>query len=316
MIYDRPIKARVSRTALLSPTLKRVWLEAADGGLLPPAAPGAHVLVRLSLGERQWRNAYSLISPPGARTAYEIIVRRVESSRGGSRHVHEHLAAGDLIELAAPVNLFPITTSARKHLLIGAGVGVTPLLSFLPALRSLDAALEMHQIAAEAEVPVFQALLADHGGADVYVHAGRGGLDLDALMGRQPLGTHLYVCGPEPLIARVLATAAAAGWPAANLHHESFGGASGGAPLVAELARSGLEVAVSDDQTLLEALEAAGVDAPSLCRGGACGQCATVVLAGEPDHRDHVLTPEERASNRIMMTCVSRAKTPRLVLDL
>ncbi len=316
MIYDRPIKAKVRRTALLSPTLKRVWLEAADGGLLPPAAPGAHVLVRLGLGERHWQNAYSLISPSGARIAYEIIVRRVESSRGGSRHVHEHLAAGDLIELAAPVNLFPIVASARKHLLIGAGVGVTPLLSFLPALQGRAAALEMHQIATAAEVPVFRALLAEHGGADVHVHAGRDGLDIEALMVRQPLGTHLYVCGPQALIEHVLAAAVAAGWPDASLHAESFGGASGGAPLVAELARSRLEVAVGQDQTLLEALEAAGVDAPSLCRGGACGQCATAVLAGEPDHRDHVLTPEERASNRIIMTCVSRAKTPRLVLDL
>ncbi len=316
MIHDKPIAVRVRETALLSPTLKRVWLEAADGGLLPPASPGAHVLVRLKGGERQWRNAYSLVSPPGTRSVYEIIVRRVAASRGGSHHVHDQIQVGDAIEVAAPANLFPIVVSARKHLLIGGGVGVTPLLSFLPELRRMGARFEMHQIAAEAEAAVFEALLAPHGGTEVQVHAGRGGLDLDGLMAGQPLGTHLYVCGPTPLIDAAARAAAAAGWPAGALHRESFGGAAGGAPFVATLARSRLEIRVGADESLLEALEAAGVEAAHLCRGGACGQCATVVLDGVPDHHDHVLTPDEKASNSVMMTCVSRAKTPRLVLDL
>ena len=117
---------------------------------------------------------------------------------------------------------------------------------------------------------------------------------------------------PEPMVR----TAERLGWPTAAVHHESFGDHSAGAPFTAMLARSRIEVQVAPDQSLLEAIEGAGVEAPYLCRGGACGQCMTKVIAGEPDHRDDVLTPEERASGELIMTCVSRAKTPRLVLDL
>ena len=316
MIQHDLLVMRVRATALLSPTLKRIWLEAVDGALLPPAAPGAHVRVRLQHAGRHWNNAYSLVSAPGTRAMYEIIVRRVATSRGGSHHVHDAIGVGDTLEVAAPANLFPLVLSARKHLLIGAGVGITPMLSFLPALRDSGASFELHQFAAAAEVALFETLLAPHAGPKIHLYAGRRGFDLDRLMADQPLGTHIYVCGPVPLIEAAAAATAAAGWPRANVHWESFGGASGGAPFVATLAKSGIEVRVADDESLLEALEAAGVDAPNLCRGGACGQCATVVLDGVPEHRDHVLTAEERASNTIMMTCVSRAETPRLVLDL
>ena len=315
MTHRQPITVRVRDTAGLSPTLKRVSLEAADGRALPSAAPGAHVLLRLSGAGREWRNAYSLVSPPGARSTYEIIVRRVETSRGGSHHVHDRLQAGDLVEIAAPTTLFPIVMSARKHLLVGGGIGLTPLLSFLPELRRMGAAFELHQMAAEAEVGVFERLLAPHGGA-AHVHRGRSALDLARLMTAQPLGTHLYVCGPAAMMEAVAGAAAAAGWPASNVHRESFGAATGGAPFTAALARTGRDIHVGAEESLLEALEAAGVEAPYLCRGGVCGQCATVVLDGVPDHRDHVLTPDEQAANTLMMTCVSRAKTPRLVLDL
>ena len=316
MIYREPIPVRVRETRRLSPTLKQVRLEAADGGLLPPASPGAHVLVHLRGEARGWRNAYSLVSAPGDRATYEIIVRRVATSRGGSHHVHDRLDPGDVIKITAPANLFPIVLSARKHLLIGGGIGVTPLLSFLPQLRRMGALFELHQLAAAAEVPVFEALLAPEVGEAIHVHPGRQELDLAGLVSAQPLGTHLYVCGPASLIQAAVAAATDAGWPASSLHSESFGGASGGAPFTAVLARSGREICVAEDESLLEALERADVDPPYLCRGGACGQCATGVLDGVPDHFDHVLTPDERASNTVLMTCVSRAKTPRLVLDL
>jgi len=114
-----------------------------------------------------------------------------------------------------------------------------------------------------------------------------------------------------------LELAAALGWPKSRRHSESFGGAAeGGAPFVAVLRRSGMEIAVGAETSLLDAIEAAGVDAPCLCRGGACGQCLIEVAEGEPEHRDHFLDEEERASGRFIMTCVSRARSPRLVLEL
>jgi ferredoxin len=114
----------------------------------------------------------------------------------------------------------------------------------------------------------------------------------------------------------VIDTATYLGWPAAAIHQESFGDHTRGDTFLAVLSRSHLEIEVGETQSLLEAIESAGVEAPYLCRGGACGQCMTRVLAGKPDHRDHVLSPEEHASGEVIMICVSRSKTPRLVLDI
>jgi ferredoxin-NADP reductase len=314
MIHGDPIIARIRESRPLSATLKRLILQPADGGLLPPAAPGAHVTLRLKGADRAWNNAYSLVSEPGRRDRYEIIVRRVTPSRGGSAHIHDALAPGDPVHLSAPINLFPPAASARRHLLIGGGIGLTPLLSFPPLLRALGAPFELHQICSAAERGAFEALLSPHG-PGVHVHAGRRAIDLPGILARQPLGAHVYVCGPPSLMEAVADAAAAAGWPASSVHQESFAAGSG-APFTAVLARSGRRIPVAGDQSLLEALEAAGVDAPSLCRGGACGECMVGVLDGAPDHRDHYLSARERASGALIMTCVSRARTPALVLDL
>jgi ferredoxin len=114
---------------------------------------------------------------------------------------------------------------------------------------------------------------------------------------------------------RVEAAATALGWPAGRVHRETFG-ATGGDPFMVRLARSGVEIAVGADESMLQALEDAGIPAPSLCRGGACGECLTRVLEGTPEHRDHYLTAEEKASGDYVMPCVSRASGDLLVLDL
>lgn len=300
----------------LAPTLKRFRLEAADGGWLPPSAAGSHLVLTLNGPQRAWRNAYSVVSPPGERRAYEVIVRRTQASRGGSAFLHEAVAVGHVLASAPPHNLFPLRLTGRRHVLIGGGIGVTPLIAHLSALKASGAAFEAHQIAAPAEVAIFERLLEPFAGPLVHVHAGRGAFDTEAVLARQPLGSHVYACGPAPLMAAVAETAARLGWPHGAVHHESFGDHRGGAPFTAMLARAGKAIAVGADQSLLEAIEAAGVEAPYLCRGGACGQCMTAVLDGEPDHRDDVLTAAERASGALIMTCVSRARSPRLVLDL
>lgn len=316
MIAHPQIPLRVREVEVLSPTLKRFHLESADGGLLPPSAAGAHVVVSIPLEERTRKNAYSITSPPGERGSYAIIVRRVLRSRGGSARMHEAVKAGDVLDGAPPHNLFPLSLVARKHVLIGGGIGVTPLLSHMQDLIGRGAQFELHQFCNETEVPLFETLLGE-GGSRVNVHPP--GLEAErimAILARQPLGTHVYVCGPAPILELVLHTANHLGWPRVSIHHESFGDQSIRTPFQAYLARSKIEIAVGESNTLLEAVEAAGVEAPYMCRGGACGQCLTKVVNGEPDHRDDFLTAKEKAAGDVMMICVSRAKTPRLVLDL
>ena len=318
MTPHQQIPVRVREIEPLTPTLKRFHLEAADGGPLPTSSAGSHVVMTLQGADRGWKNAYSIVSPPGERQAYQIIVRRVLRSRGGSAHMHEAVSQGDVLQAAMPHNLVPICVTGRRHVLISGGIGITPMLSHLAGLRAQgNGQVEVHQFCNPAEISVFEALLAPYAGPHTRVHPpGSEAADIEAVLARQPLGTHVYVCGPEPLMNLVQATAERLGWPASAFHQESFGDHSSGAPFTAVLSRSHLEIEVGATQSLLEAVEAAGVDAPYLCRGGACGQCQTKVLAGEPDHRDHVLTDEERAAGESMMICVSRAKTPRLVLDL
>ena len=157
-------------------------------------------------------------------------------------------------------------------------------------------------------------MLAPFAAHSVHVHAARQECPLDELLARQPLGTHVYSCGPAGLIDGVRDAAVANGWPLSHVHSESFG-AYGGAPFSVRLARSGRTVEVGEHDSMLEALETAGVAMPSLCRGGACGECLTKVLDGTPEHRGHFLSPEEKAGGALMMPCVSRAETSMLTID-
>ncbi len=318
--------SRVRETALLGSGLlgsglRRFVLERADGGDYPAASAGAHVLLSLNGVSqnglaRRWKNAYSLVSPPEQTRHLEIIVRRVSASRGGSAYMHDQMRPGDAVDVTGPANLFPIYRPAHRHLLLSAGIGLTPFLSYVPALRREGAAFALHHVCRAGDEAAFAQLLAPYASSDITIHTARDALDLPRLLRDEGLGTHLYVCGPENFMRGVVDAARQAGWPLAKLHREIFGAPPGGAPFLAILDRSRRRIPVAADETLLSALEAAGIDAPSLCRGGACGQCRVGVLDGLPDHRDHVLDAAERAGGRSIMTCVSRALGDTLVLDL
>jgi len=315
MIRSEPLSLRLRESRPLSPTLRHLSLDASDGGLLPTSMPGAHLSLTLAGRQRTFRNSYSIVSRHDERAHYEIIVRRTAESRGGSAFIYDELRVGDVISASTPNSQFPLQNLARKHLLIAGGIGITPMLSFLAALRERQQALELHQVARMAEVEVVEKLLGSFASHDINIHAGRSTLRLDEVLARQPLGTHVYCCGPQALMDAVDAAAAATGWPASHVHRENFG-AAGGEPFTVRLAKSGREIAVGEHETMLEALENAGVPMASLCRGGACGECRTGLLDGTPDHRDHFLTDSEKASCTAIMPCVSRAKTSSLTIDL
>ena len=303
------MRLRIAEITVLSPGIRKFTLEPL-AGLLPAAGAGAHLVFDIPGATRVHKNAYSLIGGPDSRTQYEIIVRRVEPSRGGSAWLHEHARIGDILEAKTPQNLFPLAHLAKKHLLLSAGIGITPFLAFARVMRT---PFEWHHCSRAEDSAAFAALLPP--GPQVTLHTSRNTLNLAAVLGTQPLGTHLYVCGPELFNETVQTMARALGWPESKIHTESFASAAGGAPFIVHLARSGQRLEVAADQTLLEAIEAAGIAAPYLCRGGACGACELPLLQGTPEHRDHVLSPEQRAANKSLMVCVSRARTPDLVLD-
>ncbi len=316
MSYQQSLQVRVVRVEQVTPHIRHFVLEAANGADLPHFAGGSHVVVIMREGRQTFKNPYSLMGDGYHSQQYEIAVRREASSRGGSAFMHEKVRAGDLLEILPPANLFMIDSYARKHILIAGGIGITPFRSMLHDLRRAGASYALHYCVRGAEHAAFwEAIAAQHGG-QAHLHGPDARLDVQALLGAQPAGTHVYVCGPHSLVDAVRSTAAALGWSATHVHHEEFTHAAGGAPFEVTLAASGRTIQVLHNQTMLEALEESGLAPPYMCRGGVCGACETVLLEGSVEHRDHVMTQAEKAGMTKMMICVSRAACARIVVDL
>lgn len=313
------IAVKVSEIVSVTPDIKRFRLERVDGAPLPTFAGGAHVIVEMRDGDLTRRNAYSLMSAPWRTGSYTISVRRDENGRGGSRYLHDQVRQGDMLHITYPVNLFPLDQRARKHLLLAGGIGITPILAMIEQLARDGAPFEVHYAnRSEASTAYAEHLSARCGQRVTLYHDDQGAaMPLARILGNQPLGTHLYVCGPSGMIEWVLDSARELGWPEQNLHCERFLAPASGAPYEIRLAKAGRAVKVGAHQSMLEAIEAAGVEAPYLCRGGACGQCETQVLEfdGTLLHADHFLTEAEKASGEKIMPCVSRFEGRLLVLD-
>ena len=297
-------------------------LVAANGAPLPAFAAGSHIDVQLPGGiTRQ----YSLCNDPQETHRYLIGVLRDPASRGGSRALHDQVQVGQLLQISAPKNHFGLAHAAQRSLLLAGGIGVTPILCMAERLAITGADFELHYCTRSAARTAFRDRIAASGFAQrVQFHFDDGApaqqLDLVALLAAPQPGVHLYVCGPQGFMDAVLTTARAKGWPEEQLHYEFFGAAvaatDSDASFEIQLASSGRIVMVPKDQTVTQALAAAGVDILMSCEQGVCGTCLTRVLAGVPEHKDSYLTPEERAANDQFLPCCSRAKTPLLLLDL
>jgi ferredoxin-NADP reductase len=321
LTINTEMKVRVAKVAQVADKVKRFRFERADGQPMPIFSGGAHVIVSMRDGEVLRRNPYSLMSSPADTGGYEISVLRVENSRGGSAFLHEKLKEGDSLTLSQPVNLFPYDQRGRKHVMMAGGIGVTPFMAMMDQMEREGRAFELHYAVRTRTHGAYWKDLQSRYGAyrvKVYCDAEKLLIPVDAIVENQPLGTHLYVCGPAGMINGVLGKARAQGWPKQNLHSEEFLAPPPGQAFQVNLARSGLTIDVAPHQSILEAVEAGGVDAPYLCRGGACGQCETAVIAcdGTLEHNDHFLEPGDKASGKKIMICVSRIKGNAVTLDL
>lgn len=314
------LKVRVVGVEQATDTVKRFSLAAVSGEPLPTFSAGSHVIVTMEDDGRRIKNPYSLIDRAADGSTYRIGVLRTENSRGGSTFMHEKVAVGTELTIAMPVNLFPIVRNGRKHILVAGGIGITPIHAMADELKRQSLAYEIHYAMRSAAHGAFvDELRKAHGDKlRLYRDDAQEFVRVGEILRHQPLGTHLYVCGPEGMIDAILKGGHESGWPDENLHAERFLSPAGGEPFSVVLKRAGITAEVRADQSLLEAIEEAGVDAPFLCRGGACGQCETAVVSydGTLDHKDHYLTEEEHASGEKIMICVSRLKGRELALDL
>ena len=314
------LAVQVAAIEQITPLIKHFTLTTADGGALPAFSGGSHIIVVMQGAARIHRNPYSLLSSPRDLDHYEIGVRRMEESRGGSHFMHDQVQVGSRLEIAHPVNLFGLDKIARKHVLIAGGIGITPCLAQIEDLHGGAVPYELHYSVRSLEHAAFLARLRERNGnrLHMYYDSENQAIDFDGLLSHQPLGTHVYVCGPAGLINRVVTMAKNCGWPDSHVHWEQFSAPPVGDAFDVFLARAKLTIHVPPDRSLMESIEAAGVEVPYLCRGGVCGFCQTRVLEldGELLHNDHYLSDAEKARCKSIMPCVSRARCKSLVLDL
>ncbi|MFG2972056.1 PDR/VanB family oxidoreductase [Streptomyces sp. NPDC048331] len=295
----------VSRTEPAHGVL-RLTLESPD---LPTWTPGAHVDVTLPSGlVRQ----YSLCGDPADAGRYTIAIRLIEDGRGGSREAHAQLVEGAELELRPPRNRFELVPAA-SYVFVAGGIGITPILPMLRAATAAGADWTLLYGGRSLDSMPFLDDLAAYGDRVTVLPEDEVGLpDLTPLAASAP-GTLVYCCGPEPLMAAVIE---AAQDPAA-VHLERFAPSAAPGPARAftvELRRSARIVEVAADESALTAVRRDLPDTPYSCEQGFCGTCQHRVLEGGVDHRDELLTDQEREDS--MLLCVSRAKGDRLVLDL
>ncbi|MFG2129532.1 PDR/VanB family oxidoreductase [Streptomyces sp. NPDC048751] len=288
-----------------------------SGGSLPPWQPGAHIDVVLPTGVvRQ----YSLCGPAGGGGRWRIAVLREADGRGGSRWIHDNVREGDTLRVRGPRNNFPLRPAAR-YLFVGGGIGITPLLPMMAEAQAAGAEWSLLYGGRSHASMAFLPELEGYGERVTVRPQDRHGLlDLAGFLGDPDPSALVYCCGPAALIDAV--EAYCADWPPGSLNVERFTAtrrsAEGGGEqaIDVELRASGLTLTVPPGQSVLRAVEQAGVPVLYSCEEGICGSCETAVVEGEVDHRDQLLTDEERAAGDTMLICVSRARGGRLVLDL
>lgn len=286
----------------------------AAGAALPSYSAGAHL--EFDLGEAGSR-AYSLIDWPETTSDYIIAVQREDAGQGGSKAMHA-LNVGDVVTAMPPKNDFPLLDGPAPILLLAGGIGITPMISMATQLLQDGRAFAFHYAGRSEELMGFSAKISENFADQVQLHFDdTKPLDLTALMGPQRKDTQLYICGPKGMIAAARSAAEAAG--ITDIHVELFATPQSGTDdhaFEVEIHESGQVFTIPPGKTIIEVLEDEGIDLMFDCQRGDCGICQTDVISGIPDHRDVVLSDEERAAGNVMQICVSRAKSPRLVLDI
>ncbi|MBN9759508.1 Flavodoxin reductase (ferredoxin-NADPH reductase) family 1, Vanillate O-demethylase oxidoreductase [Pseudonocardia sp. Ae406_Ps2] len=308
---------RAEQLTRLADDVVEVRLVDPSGAELPSWEPGSHLALDLPAGlTRQ----YSLCGSPTDRRSWTVAVHRAPDSRGGSAWVHGSLRPGDLLTVSGPHQEFPLVDGS-EHLLVAGGIGITPILSMARALQARGADWSLlycgRTAAALAYLDELTALDPDGTRVRVHLDDEHGGpADLVTALAARPTAV-VHCCGPGPMLDAVLAAAPG------RAHVERFRApppdprdtvADAGFDVHCET--SDVRLRVEPGTSVLAALTGAGITVPSSCEEGICGTCEVKVLAGEPEHRDLVLSDDERAVGGSMLVCVSRARSARLVLDL
>jgi ferredoxin-NADP reductase/predicted pyridoxine 5'-phosphate oxidase superfamily flavin-nucleotide-binding protein len=316
-----PLALVISGIRQLAPNIRAYELRDPSGAALPEVKAGSYLQVPVQLpgGVLSQRN-YSISSNPARRDAYEIAVQLEADGQGGSAFVHRHFALGMQLFCSLPANNFALHEDGRPAVLIAGGIGITPIKPMAQALKRGGRSYQLHYAGRSLQALAYRDRLQREFGDALSVYASdlNQRLNLKQILQDAPNDALFYVCGPGRLIDALQQTAATLGISPERIRHERFAPVqfSGDSAFQVELSKSQKLVSVQPGQTILDAVAAAGVNAPSECRSGNCGACALKVLAGTPEHRDQALSEADRNQSRLMCICVSRAQSPLLTLEL
>lgn len=309
-----PLKVTLTRKTALARGIVMLELTQVNGIPLPPAAPGAHVDIILPHhGPRQ----YSLVTD-GADSAYHVAIKREESGKGGSRYLVDDASIGETFEISLPRSNFSLVESSQTSVLIAGGIGITPIYSMSQRLRSLGAPWQLHAAFRLREDALFESDLGhlDHVRYHFSGESDSTPLDIGRVVAESPPDAHIYCCGPQKMMQAF--ELAVAHRPAHFVHIEYFSASQAAAlgGFSVRLNRSGQILPIPPGSSILDALIAADIDVPYSCKDGVCGACQVDVVHGIPDHRDSVMTEDEKATNDSIMVCCSGSHSEILTLDL
>lgn len=310
---------RVARVVRHTDEVNSYVLQRIDGLPLPACEAGAHVDVYLPGGLVR---SYSLCGNPTRTTeSYEIAVKREDAGRGGSRAVHMWVREGEILRIGLPRNQFRLAPNAPHHLLLGGGIGVTPLVSMAHALHALGASFTLAVFARSSKHLALCSTL-DHApwrrNVQVHFDSVPSPTRPASVIAQAPADSHVYFCGPEGFMTHV--REACQSWPAERVHFEYFSAPTPTPPAAATagfevlLARRQQRLHVAPGKSIAHVLQGAGVAVDTVCEQGICGSCLTPYLDGTPDHQDVCMTEAERATH--VAICCARSHSPTLTLDL
>jgi ferredoxin-NADP reductase len=321
LVTGEPMKLLVRAIRMQAEGIHAFELVHPEGGELPPVVAGAHVDVHLPGGVIR---SYSLAGDPDDRSSWTLGVLHEAKGRGGSQAMHESVRVGALITIGWPRNAFSLADGAKHTILLAGGIGITPLKAMAHVLAARGESFELHYCARTAKHAAFLTELRRLVPREnLHLHYDGGdrskALDIAALLTTPAANTHVYFCGPGGFMDAC--AEAAKHWQEGTVHSEHFKAPerpkTENAPtgsFEVKLARTGATVQVHPDQTIVRALELEGHRVPTSCLSGLCGACKVEYLEGDVDHQDFILSEEEKT--HCMTLCVSRAKSPCLVLDI
>ncbi len=290
-----------------------------NGKPLPSFTAGAHIDVHIG---SEFIRQYSLCNDPANPELYRIGVLNDPNSRGGSVKISKEFSENDQIKISAPRNHFPLFDGAKKSILAGGGIGITPMIAMAHSLQKADELFELHYCTRSKGAGAFeQELVKSFGDKVIFHYDDENKAQLfspQATFSPVDPSTHIYVCGPTGFMDWVINNAKEMGYPSEQVHFEYFSADVDvtGDSFEVYCDQSDITVTVGAKESIAKALRKSGIKVNMSCEEGVCGTCITDVLEGEPDHRDHFLTDEEKADNDQIALCCSRAKGQRLVIDL